>query len=219
MSSPAPKVLLCDLDGTLIDTMPTLADLASEVMADVYAMDPVEARKAYITTCGRPFIHQLGVIFPGDARNQGASDRFEGAKPARCAAARMSPDTARALGVLRKRGIRIAVSSNNGNENVQAFAQRAAFEFDLLLGFGGGLAKGKTHIEAACRQFEIGRDELLFVGDSLHDGDIAAAEQIGFVGLTGTFSREQFVQRFGGRYPIVDRFADLVDLFRASAAA
>jgi beta-phosphoglucomutase-like phosphatase (HAD superfamily) len=33
---PLPRVMLCDLDGTLIDSMPTLADLATDVMERMY---------------------------------------------------------------------------------------------------------------------------------------------------------------------------------------
>ena len=88
-----PKVLLCDLDGTLIDTMPILADLATEVMVGMYGVPKTLARELYLATCGLPFIAQLEDIFPGDARNQAASDLFESGKPARCNAARMPADT------------------------------------------------------------------------------------------------------------------------------
>jgi phosphoglycolate phosphatase-like HAD superfamily hydrolase len=207
-----PEVLLCDLDGTLIDTMPVLADLAATVIAETYAMPRSLAREMYLATCGLPFCQQLDAICPRDARNPGASDRFEAAKPALCRAARMPADTRRALITLQGRGVRVVVSSNNGADNVEAFARDAAFTFDLVLGFGGGLAKGAPHIARAEETFRTSRDRMVFVGDSLHDGEIAAAEGISFVGLAGTFSRERFALRFPG-LPVVPRFADLVDLF------
>ena len=73
-------------------------------------------------------------------------------------------------------GVRIAVSSNNGIENVSAFARDAGFEFDLVLGYGDGLAKGRTHLDATSREFGASRQEMLFIGDSLHDGEIAERE-------------------------------------------
>src|SRR5579862_1222292 len=81
---PVPRVLLCDLDGTLIDSMPTLADLATEVMESTYGTPRILARELYLATCGLPFVKQLEEIYPGDPRNAGASDLFEGRKPARC---------------------------------------------------------------------------------------------------------------------------------------
>jgi phosphoglycolate phosphatase-like HAD superfamily hydrolase len=209
---PLPAALLCDLDGTLIDTMPVLADLAAEVMSEAYGTPRPLAREMYLATCGLPFAHQLEAICPGDTRNADVAARFEHDKPARCRSARMPGDTRRALITLQGRGVRIVVSSNNGTKNVEAFTRDAAFTFDLALGFGQGLSKGATHIARAEHTFGVGRERMVFVGDSLHDGEIAEACHIPFVGLAGTFSREHFALRFPGR-PVVKRFADLVDLF------
>jgi len=213
-----PKVLLCDLDGTLIDTMPVLADLATEVMTGIYGIPRVLGRELYLATCGLPFIEQLEDIFPGDPRNSGASDLFEGRKPSRCSAARMPEDTRLALCNLRARGVRIAVSSNNGCENVESFARLSGFPFDLVMGYGGGLAKGRPHIELAERQFCVDRQEMLFVGDSLHDGEIAYLAKIPFVGLAGTFAKERFALRFPG-VPVIHRFAEVLGLLPESLVA
>jgi len=108
------------------------------------------------------------------------------------------------------------VSSNNGTRNVETFARNtknAGFSFDLVLGFGGGLAKGRPHIEATSRKFGVDRQEMLFIGDSLHDGEIAEREGIPFVGLATTFSPERFTLRFP-RTPVIRRFAALPDLFQ-----
>ncbi len=210
---PTPRVLLCDLDGTLIDSMPTLADLATEVMESTYGTPRMLARELYLATCGLPFEKQLEEIYPGDARNTGASDLFEGRKPARCDLIRMPQETRRALDRMRAMGVRIAVSSNNGTRNVETFAVNAGYPFDLVLGFGGGLAKGRPHIDATSRMFGVDRQEMLFIGDSLHDGEIAEREGIPFVGLATTFSPERFTLRFP-HTPVIRRFAALPDLFQ-----
>ena len=95
----------------------------------------------------------------------------------------MPVDTRRALERLRARGVRIAVSSNNGIENVAQFASQSEFKFDLVLGFGNGLAKGKPHLDQSARLFKVDRQEMLFVGDSLHDGEIAELGRAGVVRL------------------------------------
>lgn len=213
-----PKVLLCDLDGTLIDTMPILADLATDVLEGMYGMDRGLARDMYLTTCGLPFIQQLEAICPGDARNQAASFRFEAAKPARCNSAKLSVDTRMALEEMRERGVRIVVSSNNGTENVNTFIKHNNFPFDLALGFGNGLAKGKAHVELAMKHFGVDREDLMFVGDSLHDGVIADQERLRFIGVAGTFSRERFSLKFP-KHLVVDRFGDIASLFWNLAVA
>jgi phosphoglycolate phosphatase-like HAD superfamily hydrolase len=213
-----PKVLLCDLDGTLIDTMPVLADLATEVMSEIYSIPRALGRELYLATCGLPFIKQLEDIFPGDARNPGASDLFEGRKPSRCSMARMPEDTRAALRDLRARGVRVAVSSNNGRENVETFARLSGFPFDLVMGYGDGLAKGRPHIEMAERKFGVDRQEMLFIGDSLHDGEIANQCKIPFVGLAGTFAKERFILRFPGQ-PVINKLAEILDLLPEALAA
>lgn len=212
-----PKALLCDLDGTLIDSMPTLADLATEVMADVFGTPHVLARELYLATCGLPFIRQLETLFPGDPRNQHASDRFEGEKPARCNAIALPHDVRAALQAIKDQGVAIVVSSNNGVENVDTFAARSGFDFALALGFGGGLAKGAPHFALVEAKLGIRRSEMLFVGDSLHDGDIAEREGVPFVGVAGTFSADRFALRFPGSH-VVRRFADLPALFERRSA-
>ena len=207
-----PKVLLCDLDGTLIDSMPTLADIATEVIEERYGTPRILARELYLATCGLPFVKQLEEMFPEDGRNAAASADFEARKPARCGAIRMAPETRRALEQMRQMGVRIAVSSNNGTDNVDAFARASGFAFDLVLGYGGGLAKGRTHLDATSRQFGAARQEMLFIGDSLHDGEIAEREGIPFVGLATTFSPDRFSLRFPS-VPVIRRFSALPSLF------
>jgi phosphoglycolate phosphatase-like HAD superfamily hydrolase len=209
---PLPRVLMCDLDGTLIDSMPTLADLATEVMESTYGTPRMLARELYLATCGLPFVKQLEEIYPGDPRNAGASDLFEGRKPAMCDQIRMPVETRRALERIRALGVRIAVSSNNGTTNVETFARNSDFPFDLVLGFGAGLAKGRPHLDAASKRFGVSRKEVLFVGDSLHDGEIAEREGIPFVGVATTFSPERFTLRFP-HVPVIRRFAALPELF------
>ncbi len=207
-----PEVLLCDLDGTLIDTMPILSDLATDVLAEVYNLPRSLGREQYLSTCGLPFIQQLDAICPGDPRNPTASDLFERRKLARCRRARMPADTYRALALLQTRGVAIVVSSNNGVENVKAFASASDFPFDLALGFCDGLAKGQPHVERATSAFGAPASAMVFVGDSLHDGEIAEREGLGFVGVAGTFSKERFALRFPGR-PVLQRLAEINLLF------
>jgi phosphoglycolate phosphatase-like HAD superfamily hydrolase len=209
---PLPEVLLCDLDGTLIDSMPVLAEVATEVMEEVFGTPRVLARELYLATCGIPFAHQLEEIFPGDPRNAAAAETFETRKPERCKTIQVAPETRRALEELRQAGVRIAVSSNNGTENVDAFVRGAEFPFDLVLGYGGGLAKGKPHLDACSRAFSVDRQQMLFIGDSLHDGEIAEREGVPFVGLATTFAPERFALRFP-HIPVLRKFAALPELF------
>src|SRR5262249_60976340 len=64
---PTPSVLLFDLDGTLVDTMQAIADLAAGVMARHFGVVERPARKLYLEPSGIPFQQQLEAIFGDQA--------------------------------------------------------------------------------------------------------------------------------------------------------
>lgn len=205
--------VMFDLDGTLIDTMGALADLAAEKIAERFDMPFDEGRRRYLQTSGIPFRQQLDVIFPADPRNDETSAVFEREKRAICDAAELPPEAVAALEALHARGLKLIVSSNSAQHYVDEFADRAPFRFDLALGFGDGLAKGEPHVARACEVLGLRREQILFVGDSLKDGELARGSRLPFVGRTGTFSRERFGEACPGA-PVIDDLAALVELLQ-----
>ena len=176
-------VVMFDLDGTLIDTMGDFADIAADEMARAHGYDFAHARRRYLETSGIPFRQQLEVIAPGDPRNQGVSDRFEQRKIDASNSAMMDEGTVAGLRALLAAGVRLVVSSSSAQHHVDHFAERSqrAFpqlSFALALGFGHGLAKGAPHVTRVLEALAVVRERLLFVGDSIKDGDIAREMQI-----------------------------------------
>jgi phosphoglycolate phosphatase-like HAD superfamily hydrolase len=196
-SASHPRVVLFDLDGTLVDTMSAFADLAAEVMARRHRIIRSVARARYLQTSGVPFCQQLELICPGHPENRLAFEEFEARKRAVCDRTPMDPLTVAGLEGLRALGLKLVVSSNTGQELVEAFAAREAFRFDLALGFdpARGMAKGRPHVERALAEFGVGREDLLFVGDSLADAELASGCQVAFVARLGTFRAEDFRRR------------------------
>jgi phosphoglycolate phosphatase len=217
---PKPRAVMFDLDGTLVDTMGPFADLAAAVMAQRHGLDPVAARRRYLETSGIPFHQQLEVICPGDPRNAAASAEFEERKRAVCDATMMDADTVAGLEALRACGYRLVVSSNTGQPFVDDFARRERFRFDLALGFDArrGLAKGRPHVELACRELRVSTGELVFCGDSLKDAELAEACGVAFVGRLGTFTRDDFRARDPDAIAVRD-ILELADLLRTRIAA
>jgi len=209
-----------DLDGTLIDTMDGFADLAAEIMATRQGLPAVQGRRRYLETSGIPFRQQLEVIHPGHAANQAASDEFEQRKRAVCDAAVMTDKTIAALERMRAAGMKLIVSSNSAQHFVDEFAARAAFRFDLALGFdaGAGLAKGLPHVQHTCSALLLRRDDIVFCGDSLKDGELARSCEIAFVGRLGTFTRDEF-RRWDSKAPVVDDVEALAVLLQSRVAA
>lgn len=208
----APIAVLFDLDGTLIDTMQTFADVAADVMVEVHGAHRATVRAAYLETSGIPFFRQLELIMPGDPRNREAAAAFERRKVRAIADVTPSEITLVALRRLRQRGIRIGVCSNNFQDQVDRFVDDCPAPFELALGFGPGLAKGGPHFDRACSEFNCSREDLVFVGDSLADAEIARAEGVRFVGRLGTFDASAFYAASPAS-PVVQEIDELLALF------
>ena len=213
------RAVMFDLDGTLIDTMGGFADLAAEIMARRLGLELALARRRYMETSGIPFRQQLEVIAPGGAHNQASSNEFEERKRAICDATVMDAETIRGLQQLGSLGMKLIVSSNAAQHFVDMFARKETLAFDLLLGFDASrdLAKGAPHVARARSQLGLELAELLFVGDSLKDGELADACGIPFIGRTGTFTCEDFLRRDPAG-AAVDSIPELAQILRPKAA-
>ena len=112
---------------------------------------------------------------------------------------------------------KMGASSNNSFAALQQHTPHAriyrAFNTLGWENFANPLFDGTAADLFYSRLFEIDRQEMLFVGDSLHDGEIAEREGVPFVGVATTFSPERFMLRFP-QVPVVRRFAALPDLFQ-----
>ena len=190
------RVCLFDFDGTLVDTMGSFADLAGAIIEREYGVPYNKARKQYMETSGIPFFQQLDVLFPSNSKNADLANEFEARKKESFFSESFSGDTVNALNDLKRRGIQIGISSNNFQELVDNFVKRESVEFDYILGFRENFAKGKDHFKYIKEKSNCGLDELLFVGDSIKDAEKAYEYGIRFVAKLGTFSREDFINKF-----------------------
>lgn len=194
-----PEAILFDLDGTLISTMDGFADLAAELIERDYNVPLKEGRRNYITTSGIPFKHQLEVMFPGDSRNFEVQKEFEIRKQEVFFNTAPDDDTILALTRLKELGMKVIVSSNNYHEFVlKYFNKYNKFSFDMILGYKDGFAKGKDHIMHVIRELKITEDKMIFVGDSLHDGEVAQELGIPFIGRIAIRTEDEFLLRFPG---------------------
>jgi phosphoglycolate phosphatase len=208
-----PEAILFDLDGTLIDTMEGFADLAAQLMEREHGLPFSEGRRNYITTSGIPFKHQLELMFPGHPKNFEVQKEFESRKQDVFFNTAPDKDTLLALNGLRALGIKVIVSSNNYHDFVlKYFGKYNQFSFDMILGYKDGFAKGKDHLEHVLRELETTEEKILFVGDSLHDGEVAEEFGIPFIGRIAIRTKREFLSRFPN-IVCVDRLTQIVDLF------
>ncbi|MCP4134081.1 MAG: HAD hydrolase-like protein [bacterium] len=187
------KAYLFDFDGTLVDTMGGFADIAARVINEYHPnISFHEARAKYLETSGAPFFQQLEIIVPGDPTNKKKAEIFESTKIEGFLNARFTEEVKNTLRELRSRGAVIGVASNNFQELIDEFVSKDDLEFDVVLGFRDGFEKGKDHFDFVLKKYSLTKEDLTFVGDSLKDAEKAFGYGIKFVGICGTFRREDF---------------------------
>ena len=206
------KVLVFDFDGTIVNSMEAFADVAAEVMPKYFPIDPETARQRYLETSGLPFFEQLEVIFPGNLLNKKAAEEFERKKLKNYFHKPLFHDAIETLDHLKEQGVKVVVSSNNFQELVDRFVGQTGITFDIVLGYKPNFAKGADHFKHIIRETGCTRDEIAFVGDSIKDGERAQDFGIDFIGKEGTFTQDEFKEKFP-RAKVISTLAELKKLF------
>lgn len=191
------KAYLFDFDGTLVDTMDGFADIAGKVINKYHPeISFKDARERYLHTSGVPFAQQLEIMFPSDPLNPEKAEIFEETKKEGFFSKKFSKEVIYTINTLRKRGCIAIVSSNNFQTLIDKFIEREGLDFDCVLGFKEGFQKGKDHFDYIRNNFSLLKKEITFVGDSLKDAEKAIDYGIKFIGLCGTFKREDFIKMY-----------------------
>ncbi len=206
------KAIIFDFDGTIVDSMEAFADIASEVIPKHYGTSKEEARRLYIKTSGLPFFQQLEQIFPNHPSNTKAAEEYESTKKKDYLDKPAFDDVMDTVEGLRQFGVKTIVSSNNFQELVDTHIEKIGVEFDMVLGFKDNFAKGEEHFAHIEDALNIQRDEMIFVGDSIKDGERAKHSGVNFIGKEGTFDASDFKREFPGVITI-SNLSELKDIF------
>lgn len=211
---PTPKVMVFDLDGTLVDSMPWYADVATELLVQHYGLSATQARHDYYQTSGIPFFKQLSVLFSNDPRNVKVAAEFEQRKSLflEQEGFALSPEVYTTLKKLQANHIKIAISTSNTPHHLEISARRWPIEFDALLGYANeSFQKGASHFAWLAEYFNVSLAEILFMGDSLDDYLLTQNTGVGFVAILGSFTAEQFHQ-LDPNITCIAQFSELLTL-------
>lgn len=206
------QAVIFDFDGTIVDSMNAFANIASKVMPRHYAIDTETAKQRYLETSGLPFFQQLEAIFPGNPANAKAAEEYENLKLRNYFDEPLFEDAVETISNLRSRGIKVIVSSNNFQHLVDKFVGRTGIEFDMVLGFKPGFAKGRDHFKHIEEKTGVARNAMTFIGDSIKDGERAADYGIKFIAKEGIFTGIQFSAHFPDA-KVISNLAELKTMF------
>jgi phosphoglycolate phosphatase-like HAD superfamily hydrolase len=215
------RVLVFDLDGTLVPTMEDYADKAAALMHAAFGTPLDEARQSYWATSGLPFERQLRQLYPG-LKTDPVAEAFEAWKDEYLNGIALSADVAGLLSRWQAAGFHVAISSNNLERYVQRLARD--WPVDCALGYraagaeDSGFGKGEPHFAALESRFGLARSHFLFTGDSPNDARIAAASGVSFRALlTPAFTAQDFESAVPGTTAI-HTLADLDGVLAPQAA-
>lgn len=174
------KLLIFDMDGTVVDSMPALTRLATETISGFFNMSPRTAAQKYAETVGRPFKQQLEAIFP-DVR----PDRIlQAARHYDKQHLRLAPtfplgqQVERVMCWLKNEGYFIALVSSTAVEIINEMKQLQPLQFDWIGGFEGyDKAVQITNARTALR---ADREDTIYFGDSVKDAEYATTAMVSF---------------------------------------
>lgn len=186
MNFPVPiKAVVIDLDGTLLDTAPDLADAAIAMSSDLGlpAIDLAEV-KTYI---GNGVSRLVKRVLTRDMHAEPAADLFARALPIYekhyaegvSRKSRPFPGVVEGLQALHQAGYRLACITNKAERfTVPLLKDTGLIDFFELILSGDTLPEKKPSplpLLHACQVFGVEPDELLLIGDSLNDTQAARA--------------------------------------------
>lgn len=177
--APAPSalgrgVVLFDLDGTLLDDLALIADVAADVMQKTFGTPSDEARVHYLATTGMPFEAQLAQLYPETppALRATASRAFHQRKVTEAyARAEPFPEVPKMLKTLASSHWNLAVTTGAETEMAELLLEREGLRywFDDVLGSAEGTKR--EHLAEYRRRYANLR--LFLVGDSRFDMEAA----------------------------------------------
>jgi phosphoglycolate phosphatase-like HAD superfamily hydrolase len=196
-----PKCLVLDWDGTVADTMPVLTDIAVSLMTKWYELEPDRAKRMYVETTGLPFVQQIALMFPDNPRNMQVVEEFEQRKKETFFDQRLFPDVIPVLKALSAASIPVAVSSSTVQPLIEEYINRNGMKnlIGHILGFCPGFEKGRDHFTYLVKKMgSMAFSDLLYVGDSLKDGERARNCGVPFIARVGMVSKDDFLAQFPG---------------------
>lgn len=176
--------VLFDMDGTLVDTAPEIAEAINLMLRELALPALREAQVAQMIGRGAPILIERVLEAAGGDLGQktrlralvsyeGHYERLLGTRTA------LYPNVARALDELRRMDLKLGVVTNKSQRFATALLQRFGLSgmFDLVVGGDtlGARKPSPVPLRHACHALGIETSQALYVGDSVNDVEAATA--------------------------------------------
>jgi phosphoglycolate phosphatase/AHBA synthesis associated protein len=182
LGSVAPRAILWDLDGVLVDSYEVWYEL---LRASARALGGREVtRAAFEAGWGQGIAADVERWFPERTIPE-LEAHYDAHFMDHAAHLKVDADAPRVVAALRARGLRQALITNTPSPLARAILAHARLELDDVVG-GTDVANAKPApdmVLEACRRLEVAPREAWVVGDSRFDRDAARAAGVHFVGV------------------------------------
>jgi phosphoglycolate phosphatase-like HAD superfamily hydrolase len=168
------RLVVFDMDGVVVDSMPTLTVLASYNIARYYAQPIVKARDLYQSTVGLPFREQLTKLFPAieSGVHDTIADYYEEMHLAVLPLLPLAPGIESVLWQCRARGILTGLISSTEARLINHMPQVRDLPLDCIRGQSGDIDK-LLQFQDILQHTYVTPNEAVLFGDSLIDGKVA----------------------------------------------
>ncbi|MGA7860866.1 MAG: HAD hydrolase-like protein [Thermoplasmata archaeon] len=169
-------VVAFDLDGTILDDLNHISEVAADVMSTAFGTPPDEARIHYLATTGLPFEAQLSQLYPdvpAAERHKVALVFHQRKAKEAYGTARPFPEIPRVLKRLTQEKWTLVVSTGAEKEIADLLLEREGIRYWFEAVLGAGQGTKREHLAEYRRRFP---DVPVFlVGDSRFDMEAASS--------------------------------------------
>lgn len=215
------KLIIFDLDGTLLDTLQDLGDSCNMILEQYgYPKHPLESYKKFVGNGVRMLIERA---LPEDARTEDTIIRLLSTFK-ECYEEKAENYTKPYTGIiellqtLKSSGYLISIASNKYHEAVIPLVAKyfPKISFDLILGHRTGHpAKPEPHIVFDTLSIlDVKTADCYYVGDSSVDMDTANNAGIQSIGVSWGFREKEELKQHGAAY-IIDEPKELLDILNS----
>lgn len=219
----APRAVLFDLDGTLVDTGPDIAVAVNSMLAEMGR--PTYGQERIMEWVGEGAARLVQRALTGDVdgrppaedAERGLALFYEHYAARVCVDSRPYPHAQAALEALRRQGARLACVTNKPERHTRLLldALSLAYAFDVVVG-GDTLAERKPDpepIRFACRALNVVEADAVYVGDSMTDCRAAAAAGVPMVLVSYGYNRGADLTQTASA-AIIDSLGDLPETLK-----